>query len=43
MFQYIPILADEFGIMTDDESNFRSYDKITRAELITVIDRMLSE
>ncbi|MCI9355486.1 MAG: S-layer homology domain-containing protein [Firmicutes bacterium] len=42
MFQYT-YLADELGIMTGDENGFHPYDKITRAELISVIDRMLSE
>ncbi len=42
MFEYT-YLANELGIMTGDENGFRPYDKITRAELITVIDRMLSE
>ena len=36
-------IANKLGIMTGDENGFRPYDKITRAELITVIDRMLSE
>lgn len=42
MFEYT-YLANELGIMTGDENGFRPYDKITRGELITVIDRMLSE
>lgn len=42
MFEYT-YLANKLGIMIGDENGFRPYDKITRAELVTIIDRMLSE
>lgn len=42
MFEYT-YLASELGTMTGDENGFRPYDKITRAELITIINRILSE
>ena len=41
MFEYTWI-ANELGIMQGDtDGYFRPYDKVTRAELLTAIDRLM--